>query len=255
VTRPTLIAGNWKMNLGRDSAVALAEALARDVTPAANVDVAVFPPFPWLLPVRDALDSSGILLGAQNCHQLASGAFTGEVSAPMLAPLCDLILAGHSERRQLFGESDGLVGEKVAAILAAGTRAVLCVGETLSQRNAGEAHAVVARQLTMGLAGVAPRALDHIVVAYEPVWAIGTGVAAAADDAQTMCGGIRAWLVQRFGPPGAEVQILYGGSVTPDNAGELFGQPDVDGGLVGGASLKAESFARIVAAGVASRAR
>jgi triosephosphate isomerase len=250
-----LVAGNWKMNLGRAEAVALAGALARDATPAANVEVAVCPPFPWLLPVRDALGNSGILVGAQNCHQLASGAFTGEVSAPMLAPLCDLILAGHSERRHVFGESDELVGEKVTAILAAGVRAVLCVGETLTERNAGEAHAVVTRQLTTGLDGTDSRALVRIVVAYEPVWAIGTGVAATADDAQTMCGAIREWLVQRYGPPGTDVQVLYGGSVTTDNAGELFSRPDVDGGLVGGASLKADSFARIVAAGMASGAR
>jgi triosephosphate isomerase len=248
-----LIAGNWKMNLGRDEAVAQASTLAHDANAAAGVEVAVFPPFPWLLPVREALAGSGILLGAQNCHQLASGAFTGEVSAPMLAPICDLILAGHSERRQLFGETDELVGQKVDAILTAGARAVLCVGETLAQREAGGAQEIVTRQLAAGLGGEVKSAIERIVVAYEPVWAIGTGVAATADDAQTMCGAIRQWLAQRFGAAGAAVQVLYGGSVTPDNAAELFGRPDIDGGLVGGASLRAESFGRIVAAGVASR--
>ena len=255
MTRRMMIAGNWKMNLGHDEALALASALAQSVVVTTEVEIAIFPPFPWLLPVRAVLGESGILLGAQTCHQTDFGAFTGEVSAQMLAPICDVILAGHSERRQLFGESDALVGEKVAAILAAGSRAVLCVGETLAERDAGNAANVVTRQLSAGLRSVSGAALERVIVAYEPVWAIGTGVAATASDAQAMCGATRKWLREHFGAAGAEVGVLYGGSVTPDNALELFSQPDIDGALVGGASLKADSFARIVAAGSASRAR
>jgi triosephosphate isomerase len=254
VTRSLLVAGNWKMNLGLDAALALASTLARDIVPAPGVDTAVLPPFPWLLPVRDALSESGILLGAQQCHQAAAGAFTGEVSAQMLAPVCDVILAGHSERRHVFGETDALVGEKVNAILGAGPRAVLCVGETLAEREAGQANVVVARQLAAGLSGVTDADVSRIIVAYEPVWAIGTGVAATSADAQAMSAEIRSWLRKRFGAVGANVQVLYGGSVTPDNALELFRQPDIDGGLVGGASLKADSFVRIVAAAAVGRA-
>lgn len=250
-----LVAGNWKMNLGQNEAVALAGAVAQGVAARDGVDVAIFPPFPWLVPARAALTGSAVLLGAQNCHQRASGAFTGEVSAAMLTPLCDLILAGHSERRHVFGESDELVGEKVAAILAAGVGAVLCVGETLPEREAGQAEAIVARQLAAGLANVASDSLSRVTIAYEPVWAIGTGVAATAADAQAMCATIRGWLRERFGSHGAERRILYGGSVTPDNAAELFGSADVDGGLVGGASLKADTFLAIVAAGLAAGSR
>jgi triosephosphate isomerase len=242
-----LVAGNWKMNLGLDQARALAAETAA-TSPPAGVEVAVCPPFPWLLPVREAVAASGVLVGAQHCYSAASGAFTGEVAPPMLAPLVDLILAGHSERRHVFGESDELVGQKVAAILAAGLRAVLCVGETLDERRADQAAEVVTRQLAAGLAAVASNDLERVVIAYEPVWAIGTGVAATPDDAQQMCAAVRDWLGGQYGAAGRAVQVLYGGSVTPDNAATLFAQPDVDGGLVGGASLKPESFLAIVAA-------
>jgi len=244
-----LVAGNWKMNLSLEQAVALARAIGA-TAPAGAVEMAVFPPFPWLMAVREALVGGSVQLGAQNCHPAASGAFTGEVSATQLAPVVDLILAGHSERRHIFGESDEFIGEKVAAILAAGSRAVLCVGETLNERQAEQAEAVVTRQLTSGLAAVDVHDLGRLVVAYEPVWAIGTGVAATPADAQEMCAAVRRWLEQRFGTPGSAVQVLYGGSVTAENAATLLAQADVDGGLVGGASLKAAAFLEIVEAAV-----
>ncbi|MEX1157817.1 MAG: triose-phosphate isomerase, partial [Thermomicrobiales bacterium] len=182
MSRGILVAGNWKMNLLRREAVALAGALAAGASPAPTVEVAVFPPFPWIVPVRDIVANSSIAVGAQHCHTGTAGAFTGEVSAAMLADVCDYILAGHSERRQIFGESDELVGEKVTAILATSARPVLCVGETLDQRKTGQAQVVVARQLATSLAQVPADAVARLTIAYEPVWAIGTGVAATADD-------------------------------------------------------------------------
>ena len=248
MSRGTLVAGNWKMNLDRREAVALAGALAGAAKPSSDVEVAVFPPFPWIVPVRDIAANLHIAVGAQHCYTEQSGAFTGEVSATMLADVCEYILAGHSERRHLFGESDELVGAKVAAILATSARPILCVGETLDERQAGQAQAVVARQLGAGLAGVDSGMVGRLTIAYEPVWAIGTGVAATADDAQEMCAFVRGWLVEQFGPAGGDVRVLYGGSVSPDNAAALFMREDIDGALVGGASLKADAFRAIVAA-------
>jgi len=245
--RRLLIAGNWKMNLTLPDA----ETLARDVALATpeSIDVALFPPFPWLTPVKDALAGSAVKIGAQNCHWEPSGAFTGEVSASMLAGICDFILAGHSERRHVFGESDDVVARKVAAIVKAGLRPILCVGETLDERRAGGAAAVVTRQLASGFGDLSAADVSVVAIAYEPVWAIGTGVAATTRDAQDMCATVRRWLADRFGDIGAGAKVLYGGSMTGDNARELLSQPDVDGGLVGGASLKADSFSAIVAAG------
>ncbi|HEX5165598.1 MAG TPA: triose-phosphate isomerase [Thermomicrobiales bacterium] len=248
MSRGMLVAGNWKMNLDRREAIALAGALAGVAKPSSPVEVGIFPPFPWIVPVRDIVANLHIAVGAQNCHTDVSGAFTGEVSAAMLADVCDYILAGHSERRHIFGESDETVGAKVAAILATSPRPILCVGELLNERNAGRAEEVVARQLDAGLASVAQEDVERLTIAYEPVWAIGTGVAATPDDAQAMCAFVRSWLIERFGISGGDLRILYGGSVSPDNAATLFGQADVDGALVGGASLKADSFRAIVAA-------
>ncbi|MCO5176300.1 MAG: triose-phosphate isomerase [Thermomicrobiales bacterium] len=250
MSRKPIVAGNWKMNTTLDEARALAEGIASNAGSISGVELAVFPPFPWLVPVRDALQDSGVALGAQNCYIKESGAFTGEVSPWALAGVCQMILAGHSERRHVFGESDGLVGQKVDATLAAGLTSVLCVGELLDERQAGDAEAVVERQLAAGLANVSTDLLPRLVVAYEPVWAIGTGVAATPADAQEMCATIRRWMASKFGDEGAAVRVLYGGSVSPDNATELFSQTDVDGGLVGGASLKAESFIAIAVAAV-----
>jgi len=248
MTRGKLVAGNWKMNLDRREAVALAGALAGAAKADSNVEVAVFPPFPWIVPVRDIVANLNIAVGAQHCHTDVSGAFTGEVSAAMLADVCDYILAGHSERRHVFGESDEMVGAKVNAILATSARPILCVGETIDERNAGQATDVVARQLSTGLAGVDADAVGRLTIAYEPVWAIGTGVAATADDAQEMCAFVRSWLGERFGEAGRNVRLLYGGSVSPDNAAALFIREDIDGALVGGASLKADSFKAIAGA-------
>jgi triosephosphate isomerase len=166
----------------------------------------------------------------------------------MLADVCDYILAGHSERRHVFGESDETVGAKVTAILATSAKPVLCAGETLDERQSGRAESVVARQLASGLTGVDAGSVGRLTIAYEPVWAIGTGVAATADDAQEMCAFVRGWLAERFGGGGRDVRVLYGGSVSPDNAATLFARDDIDGALVGGASLKADSFRAIVAA-------
>jgi len=247
MSRKMIVAGNWKMNLSRREAVELASAVAAAGVPA-GVEVAVFPTFPWLVPVHEALGDSDVQLGAQDSYIEPAGAFTGEVSPVALAELCSAVLAGHSERRHVIGESDELVGKKVEAIQQAGMTAYLCVGETLEERQAGRAQEVVERQLASGLAGVDAGMLHLLVVAYEPVWAIGTGVAASAEDAQEMCAAVRQWLAARYGEPGGQVRVLYGGSVSPANVEELFACPDVDGGLVGGASLDAGSFGTLVEA-------
>ncbi len=247
-TRTAIIAGNWKMNLGRQESVDLGNAVARIEHDPATVELLVFPAMAWTAAVSDAAQGSNLRVGGQNCYTEPKGAFTGEVSAAMLAEICTDVMAGHSERRHVFGESDELVGQKVRAILGAGMRAVLCVGETLSEREAGDAEAVVKRQLVAGLAGTGVDELGSIVVAYEPVWAIGTGVSASPEDAQNMCGYVRSELVGLYGDAGANVRVLYGGSVTPENAGDLLRQADIDGGLVGGASLNVQSFRAIVEA-------
>ncbi len=247
MTRTMIVAGNWKMNLSRAEAVALAEGVAEIKTTDA-VEVAVFPTFPWLVPVEDALDEGSVVLGAQDCYVETAGAFTGEVSPAALAELCGAVLAGHSERRHVLGETNELVGAKVRAILDAGMTAYLCVGETLDEREQGRAKSIVEEQLEHGLAAVGTTELAQIVVAYEPVWAIGTGVAASADDAQSMCAFVRGWLGARHGDAGTAVRVLYGGSVSPANVDEIFACEDVDGGLIGGASLDAESFGALVAA-------
>ena len=252
--RHPIIGGNWKMNTTRASAAALAAAIADGVRAETAVEVVVFPPFPYLLEVGAVLKqrTSSIALGAQDVyHAPGSGAFTGEVSTDMLRD-CGVthILAGHSERRHILGESDDLVGKKARAILAAGgggLTCVLCVGETLDQRKAGRTDAVNERQLRAGLAGVTSADLARVVIAYEPVWAIGTGVTATPADAQDAHAKIRRVIASMYGEPaGAALRIQYGGSVKGSNAAELLGQPDIDGALVGGASLDPDDFARIV---------
>ena len=243
-----LVAGNWKMNTDLAGAVRLASDVAR-TDGAPGVTVAVCPPFVSLEAVAEMLRESDVRLGAQNMHQAEHGAFTGEISAPMLASVgCHYVILGHSERRQLFGETDTEVNEKVQAALRHGLVPIVCVGETLEQRKAGEAEAVVRKQLSGSLSGVTIDAADALVVAYEPVWAIGTGETATPDQAQAMHHTIRTHLADLLGPTGREVELLYGGSVKPGNAADLFAQPDIDGGLIGGASLEAESFAAIVEA-------
>jgi triosephosphate isomerase len=260
LARRPLIAGNWKMHKTHLEGVQLTQklawALSSEDTDA--VEVVVCPPFTALRSVGTLIegDRLPIGLGAQDCHPEPQGAFTGEVSAPMLAKLgCAYVIVGHSERRQHFGETDELVNRKAMAVLGAGMRPIVCVGETLEQREAGQTAAVVQGQVRGSLAGLGGEQVAGLVVAYEPVWAIGTGRAATADDAQETIALIRGTVAEAAGGSAAdELRIQYGGSVKAGNAEELAAKPDVDGALVGGASLDADEFALIVK-GSARRAR
>jgi triosephosphate isomerase len=251
-SRKPLISGNWKMNHNHLEAIQVVQKLSYrlDKDDVAHVDVSVHPPFTDLRSVQTVLESDHIpiALGAQNTYWEASGAFTGEVSPQMLAKLnVAYVIVGHSERRELFGETDEWVNKKVKAVLAAGMTPIMCCGETLDEREAGDAEAKVRRQIAEGLDGVKPEQVATLVVAYEPIWAIGTGRTATADDAQQMCAAVRDEIAQRFDTGTAsQVRIQYGGSVKPTNTAELMAQPDIDGALVGGASLDPDDFARIV---------
>jgi triosephosphate isomerase (TIM) len=248
--RRSIVAGNWKMYKTRDEALNLALGLISRVSDARSVDVVICPPFTALPAVGEILEGSGLLLGAQNMHPEPEGAYTGEIAAAMLLPLgVRYVILGHSERRQYFGEQDAYINLKVKSALAAGLVPILCVGETLQQRESGETETVVGRQLEKGLHEAGPESPNNLVIAYEPVWAIGTGVHAAPQQAQEVHAYIRARLTEFFGAEAAgHMRICYGGSVKPDNAAELMRQPDIDGALVGGASLAADDFARIVKA-------
>ena len=245
-----LIAGNWKMNTTRGDAIALAEAVGEVVRrhQSESVRVAVCPPFINLEAVVSALRQSSVLVGGQNLHQADSGAFTGEVSGDMLRTIgCHLVILGHSERRQYFNEHDTLVNEKCRAARRAGLQPIVCVGETIDERNLGVEEEVVGRQIAGAFDAVAADDEWLPVVAYEPVWAIGTGQTATPDQAQSMHAFIRSCLVDSFGERlAADTEILYGGSMNPTNALELLSQTDIDGGLIGGASLKADDFGAIV---------
>lgn len=246
--RRPFVVGNWKMNTDRDGAVALAEAVARSAREAA-VDVAVCPPFPWIVPVAESVDRTLLWIGAQDCSPNDDGAFTGDVSASMLAPWCDLVLVGHSERRTIHGESDQTVEAKLRAAVAHDLHGVLCVGEHLADREAGNAAAIVTGQLGRALSSLLPSgASGTVTIAYEPVWAIGTGAAATPGDAAEMANIIRAWLRHRDAASADTIRILYGGSVSDGNASELMGIEELDGLLVGSASLDAAIFGRIIAA-------
>ena len=252
--RKPLISGNWKMHHNHFEALQLVQKLSYLLTDDdyAAVDVSVHPPFTDLRTVQTYFISERqpipIALGAQNCHAEEKGAFTGEVSPAMLAKLdVRYVIAGHSERRELFAEGDEQVNAKVQAILRFGMTPILCCGETLEERESGATEAKVTRQVGAGLAGLTGAQVGDMVVAYEPIWAIGTGRTASSDDAQAVCGLVRAVVAEGFGPEAAgSVRIQYGGSVKPSNAAELMAQPDIDGALVGGASLEAEDFAGIV---------
>ena len=247
--RAPFIAGNWKMHNTHPEAAALAAALRERLgTPRARVMVA--PPFTALAAVGEELRGSALELGAQNVNPEPAGAHTGEISCAMLAALgVRLVIVGHSERRHVYGEEDALIARKVTAALAAGLEVVLCVGETLAQREAGAAEAVVERQLRAALAGGNAERLPRVTVAYEPVWAIGTGRTAAPADAAAMHGAVREVVAALAGAAAARALVVqYGGSVKPDNAAALLACDGVDGLLVGGASLEADGFARIVAA-------
>ncbi len=249
--RTPLIVGNWKMNTTVEEAISLAEAMKQPLDAIQGVEKLICPPFISLSPVSIILKGTGIKLGAQNCYFEPSGAFTGEISAAMLAPLCQYVILGHSERRTIFGENDALINQKVRAAIAAGLSVILCVGETLEQRQAGNTAAVVISQLQAGLEDVT--ATDRIVVAYEPVWAIGTGQAATGHQANHVAASLRSYLKGMFGPEGAQtIRILYGGSVSGANANEFLEEPEIDGALVGGASLKPSDFVQIAAKAAAS---
>jgi len=245
--RQPLIAGNWKMHKTAAEGQALARAI-REGLATQTVEVVLCPPFTAIPAVHAAIQGSPIRLGAQNVHWEDAGAFTGEISPVMLKEWCQYVIVGHSERRGYFHEDDEMIRRKVRAALRHGLTPILCVGETLAQREAGETGAVVAAQTRRALEGLSPEQAMAVVIAYEPVWAIGTGRAATGADAEEV---IRRWvrgtLAEMFGGEVAQrVRVLYGGSVTPENIAEFVRRPDIDGALVGGASLKAESFLGII---------
>lgn len=248
--RRPLVAGNWKMFKTVGEARVLVSEMLPSLTEIQGVDIVLCPPFTSILPVAAMLEGTSIAVGAQNMHWEASGAYTGEVAAPMLAELCKYVIIGHSERRQYFGETDQTVNRKVFSALGHQLTPILCIGETLAENEAGLTAEVVSKQLRAGLDGIEATSAASIVIAYEPVWAIGTGRSATAEGANEVIGSfIRGGLEQLYGTDTAQLtRILYGGSVKASNAAELFTQPDIDGALVGGASLKAAEFIPIVAA-------
>lgn len=248
--RRLLVAGNWKMNTTRSEARELAEAVAVGLGEFDDLEIALFPPYPYLQTVAEMLGTGPVGLGAQNLYYERAGAFTGEVSGPMLADVgCRYAIVGHSERRHILGEDDAMVGRKVHAALDAGLHAVLCVGELLEEREAGRTAEVVHHQVKSALAGVSAEQMPRVTIAYEPVWAIGTGRTATPDQAQAVHADLRNLLATVYNAQVAEeARIVYGGSVKPDNARSLLEQVDLDGALVGGASLDADAFLEIVSA-------
>ncbi len=242
--RTTLIAGNWKMNGSLKSVIELVESIVAGEVK--NAQLAIFPPAVYLMKVGGMLDGSEIALGAQNVCDQASGAYTGEIAASMLKECgCQYVIVGHSERRALYQESDKLVAGRFAMAQNAGITPVLCVGETLQERESGDTKAVVSRQLDAVIDSQGIEAIAHCVIAYEPVWAIGTGKVATPEQAQVVHQYLRDKLAALNAEVAEQVQILYGGSMNSSNAGELLSQPDIDGGLIGGASLKAADFISI----------
>ncbi len=254
MSRTPIIAANWKMNMGPKEAKAFLAALKDELTCECKaVDKVIVPPFVTIPAVMDTLDGcSCIGVGAQDVSDRDNGAFTGEISTTMLNELgCKYVVLGHSERRQYHGETNAYINKKIKKALAAGIIPIYCIGETLEQRQSGELETVLSTQVVDGLAGLTPEEVAGIVIAYEPVWAIGTGVTASAEDAQAAHAFIRGVLAQTFGQEAADkCRLQYGGSVKPGNAAELMGQPDIDGALVGGAALKADSFAAIIKAAI-----
>ncbi|MGI8714620.1 MAG: triose-phosphate isomerase [Solirubrobacteraceae bacterium] len=248
-SRTPLIAGNWKLHKTVAQAEEFIQALLPRVSAVDGVDVAICPPFTALQAMVDSARGSRVAIYAQNLHQAEEGAFTGEVSASMLTEL-DVggVVLGHSERRAMFGETDKALAQKVPVALAAGLLVVLCVGETEEERERGDTERKLRHQVQEGLARVDTERLGEIVIAYEPIWAIGTGQVATAEQAQEAIAFVRALVADRSREQAQRTRILYGGSVKPENAAELLGLPDIDGALVGGSSLDAESFAAIVAA-------
>jgi len=250
IMRRPLVAGNWKMNKTVEQATLLVAGMLPGLQAIRTVDRVICPPFTSLMTLAGMLSGTDIGLGAQNLHWEASGAFTGEVSPQMVKEFCQYAIIGHSERRTLFGETDQTVNFKLKASLAIGLTPIVCVGETLEENESGKTAAVVSRQVKLGFEGVSMEDAARTIVAYEPVWAIGTGKAASAEMANDIIGGaVRKNLAELFGSDQAEkIRILYGGSVKGENAAEFFAKSDIDGGLIGGASLKAEDFLKIVEA-------
>ena len=254
MSRKYLIAGNWKMNLTPDDSAALVEEINAVVGTQTSVQVCVCPPFTSLPVVSDKVEQTEVHLGAQNMHAEPSGAYTGEISAEMLRSLyVSHVILGHSERRQYCGETNSSINQKILAAIQANLKPIYCVGETLGEREAGKTMEIVSTQVREGLEGYPSSALDLLVIAYEPVWAIGTGKTATDEMAQAVHAGIRQVLTEMFGEADASsIRILYGGSMKPENAAGLLAQPDVDGGLIGGASLSAKPFCDIVEAAIAA---
>ncbi len=240
-----LIAGNWKMNTTVSEAIELVSGMRRGLDQIAHVDKVICPPFISLAAVRELIKGSSIKLGAQNIYFEEKGAYTGEISPPMLADLCEFVIIGHSERRQYFDETGEIVNKKIQAALRVGLKPILCIGERLEENEAGRTEEVVTEQLGSSLAGI--DYLNGLIIAYEPIWAIGTGKAATGEQANETIGLIRRNIAKLYGKRIAQdVRILYGGSVTAANATEFINQPEIDGALVGGASLKANQFLSIV---------
>lgn len=246
--RKRIIAGNWKMNKSVAESKDLASDIKRDLAECGDVDVVLCPPFTSLAAVGEIIDATRIKFGAQNMHWEREGAYTGEISANMLRSIyCHYVIIGHSERRTYFGETDEIVNKKTKAALAANLTPIVCVGETLEERKSESHEAVVRRQLEDGLAGIDAADVKKTIIAYEPVWAIGTGEVATPEQAQSMHAFIRSVLAEITNAEVAEsVRIQYGGSMKPSNAKELLSQPDIDGGLIGGAALEARSFVELV---------
>ena len=248
MSRNYLIAGNWKMNLTATESAALAKEVVELVSQNSSVDICVSPTFTALDAVSRTVSGSQVSLGAQNMHQEAAGAYTGEISAGMLRSLeVEYVILGHSERREYFGETDYLVNQKTVAALQGGLKPIVCVGETLEQREADQTIAVIQSQVEGGLASLSADCADSLVIAYEPVWAIGTGKTATPEMAESVHAEIRAMLTDLMGESAAQkIRILYGGSMKPENADELLAQANIDGGLIGGAALKANSFISLI---------
>ncbi len=248
IMRKPFLAGNWKMNMDAASAVALAKGVVAEVGQVDSVDIAVCPPFVYLQSVAAVLSSSNVALGAQDVFHQPNGAFTGEISCAMLKDVsCSYVIIGHSERRHVIGETDALINKKIHAAIAGGLLPIFCVGELLEERQSGKTEQVVAEQVKKGLEGICEERIQAVTIAYEPVWAIGTGVNATPQQAQDVHAMIRGLIAKMYNKTIADaLRIQYGGSAKPSNTAELMSQPDVDGLLIGGASLKAADFAAMI---------
>ena len=245
--RKPMMAGNWKMNKTPTEASELAQAIVDAVGTDRIVDCVICPPYVDLAVVKSITDGSNVAVGAQNLHWEASGAYTGEISAPMLQGLVDYVIIGHSERRQYFAESDETVNKKIHAAFAHNLIPILCIGESLAQNQAGETTSFVSGQVKAALAGLSAEQVQTLVIAYEPIWAIGTGLAATPDEAGKTCGVVRGVVAELYGQAVADnTRVLYGGSTNDKNIGEIMQQADIDGALIGGASLKAENYGAMV---------